>query len=189
MPISLISILIICSHLRLGLPKGSFLQLYLLKFWKHSNHLPFWLHDLSISLLDLITLLILGERYKLWSSSLWSLLHSPFLSLLGPNIRLRILFSNTLSLDSSLNVRDHVSQPYSTTDNVIVLYIFKVTHTLRKYVEGGKHGGTALTTVSCCVPLTRRVWDQSVNPSVSRSYSGMRGDHLPRPMTQIVQFY
>ena len=47
---------------------------------------------------------------QLWSSSLWSLLHSPFSSLLGPNIRLRILFSNTLSLDSSLNVRDHVSQ-------------------------------------------------------------------------------
>ena len=43
--------------------------------------------------------------------------------LLGPNIRLRILFSNTLSLRSSLNARDHVSQPYSTTGNTIVLYI------------------------------------------------------------------
>ena len=48
---------------------------------------------------------------------------SPFSSLLGPNIRLRILFSNIHSLDSSLNVRDHVSQPYSTTGNIIVLYI------------------------------------------------------------------
>ena len=55
--------------------------------------------------------------YKLWSSSLWSLLHTPFSSLLGPNIHLRILFSNILSLDSSLNVRDHVSQSYSTTGN------------------------------------------------------------------------
>ena len=43
--------------------------------------------------------------------------------LLGPNIRLSILFSNTLSLDSSLNVRDHVSQLYSRTGNIIVLYI------------------------------------------------------------------
>ena len=34
---------------------------------------------------------------------------------------LRILFSNTLSLYSSLNVRDYVSQPYSTTGNIIVL--------------------------------------------------------------------
>ena len=50
-----------------------------------------------LNLLDLITLTILGKRYKLWSSSLWSLLHSPISSLLGPNIRLRILFPNTLS--------------------------------------------------------------------------------------------
>ena len=40
-----------------------------------------------------------------------------------PNIRLRILFSNTLSLRSSLNVRDHVSQPYSKTGSIIVLSI------------------------------------------------------------------
>ena len=70
----------------------------------------------------LIHLTVLGERYILCSSSLWSFLHSPFSSLLGPDVRLRILFSNTLSLHSSLNVRDHVSQPYSTTGNIIVLY-------------------------------------------------------------------
>ena len=34
---------------------------------------------------------------------------SPFSSLLGPNICLKFLLSNTLSLDSSFNVRDHVS--------------------------------------------------------------------------------
>ena len=55
-----------------------------------------------VNLLDLITLTILGGRYKLWSSSLWSLLHSLFSSLSGPNIRLRILFSNTLSLHQHL---------------------------------------------------------------------------------------
>ena len=47
----------------------------------------------------------------------------PDLIPLKPNICLWILFSNTLSLHSSLNVRDHVSQPYSTTGNTIVLYI------------------------------------------------------------------
>ena len=76
-----------------------------------------------LNILHLITLTKLGEWYKLCSSWLWSLLHSPFSSHLGPNIRLRILFSNTLSLDSSLNVRDYVSQPYITTGNIIVLYI------------------------------------------------------------------
>ena len=50
-----------------------------------------------------------------------NLLHSPFTLLLGTNIRPR--FSNTLSLHSSLNVRDNVSQPYSTTGNIIVLCI------------------------------------------------------------------
>ena len=43
-----------------------------------------------LNLLDLITLTLLGERYKLWSSSLWSLLHSPLASLLGPNTPVRM---------------------------------------------------------------------------------------------------
>ena len=42
---------------------------------------------------------------------------------LGPKYLPQDFFSNTLSLDSSLNVRDHVPQPYSTTGNIIVLYI------------------------------------------------------------------
>ena len=35
------------------------------------------------------------------------------------NIRLRILFSNTLTLSSSLNIKDHISQSYRTTENII----------------------------------------------------------------------
>ena len=41
---------------------------------------------------------------------------------LGLNIRLMILFSNTLSLLSFLKLRDNSSQPYSTTGNIFVLY-------------------------------------------------------------------
>jgi hypothetical protein len=44
-------------------------------------------------------------------------------SLFGPSILLNTLFSNTLSLCSSLNVRDQVSHPYRTTGKIIVLYI------------------------------------------------------------------
>ena len=61
-------------------------------------------------------------------ASLCSFLHSPFTSsLLGPNTLLNTLFSNTLSLRSSLNVSDQVSHPYKTTGKIIVLYflIFK----------------------------------------------------------------
>jgi hypothetical protein len=39
-------------------------------------------------------------------------------SLLGTIILFRTLFSNTLSLCSSLNVRDHVLHPYKTTGRI-----------------------------------------------------------------------
>ena len=106
----------IVPHLRLGLPKGLFpagVPVKILKELLPSSILAKC--PAHLNLLDLITLSILGERYKQLSSSLWSLLQSLFSSLLGPNIRLRALFSNTLSLRSSLNVRDHASQRCGTT--------------------------------------------------------------------------
>jgi hypothetical protein len=64
----------------------------------------------------LIILIILGEEYKFCS-----FLQPPVTSsLFDPNILLNTLFSNTLSLCSSLNVRDQVSHPYRTTDKIIV---------------------------------------------------------------------
>jgi hypothetical protein len=60
-------------------------------------------------LLDLIILIILGEEYKSRSSLLCTFLHPPgTLSVFGPNILLSTLFTNTLSLCSSLNVRYQV---------------------------------------------------------------------------------
>jgi len=73
--------------------------------------------------LDLITRTILDEECRSLSSSLCSVLYSPVTSsLLGPNILLSTLFSNTLSLLSSLHVSDQVSHPYKTTGKIIVLY-------------------------------------------------------------------
>jgi hypothetical protein len=70
-------------------------------------------------LFDLVVLLILGEGYKSWSSLLCNVLHSPVTApVFGPNILL-----STLSLCSSLNVRDQVSHPYRTTGKIMVLYI------------------------------------------------------------------
>jgi hypothetical protein len=75
-------------------------------------------------LLDLIARTIFGDEYRSLSSSLCSLLHSPVASsLLGPNILLSTLLSNTLSLCSYLSVRYQVSHPYKTTGKIIVLYL------------------------------------------------------------------
>jgi len=66
-------------------------------------------------ILHFIIRTILGKEYRLLSSSLCSFLHSPVTSsLLGPYILLSTLFSNTLSLRSSLNVSDQVSHPCKT---------------------------------------------------------------------------
>jgi hypothetical protein len=74
-------------------------------------------------ILALITLTILGEEYKPCSSSLCSLLQPPVTSsLFGPNILLSTLFSNTLNLCSSLNVRDQASHPYKTTGKISFIY-------------------------------------------------------------------
>ena len=75
-------------------------------------------------LLDFITRTILGEEYRSLSSSLCNFPYSLFSSsFLGPNILLSTLFSNTLTLSSSLNISDQVSHPYKTTGKIIVLYI------------------------------------------------------------------
>ena len=76
-----------------------------------------------------ITCTILGDQYRSFSSSLCNLLHSPVTSsLLGPNILLNTMFSNTLSFLSSRKVSGQVSHPYKITGKIIVLYIliFKV---------------------------------------------------------------
>ena len=75
-------------------------------------------------LLNLIPRIKFGEEYRSLSSSLCTFLHSPItLFLLGPNILLNTIFSNTLSLRSSLNMSDQVSHPYKTTGKIIVLCI------------------------------------------------------------------
>ncbi|PNF19236.1 hypothetical protein B7P43_G08216 [Cryptotermes secundus] len=83
----------------------------------------------------------LGLRSGLFSSGfptniLYAFLFSPItatcpthlilLNLSISNILLNTLFSNTLSLCSSLNSRDQVSHPYRTTGKIIVLHILNL---------------------------------------------------------------
>ena len=108
--------LIISSHPRLGLPSGLFPHQYtvLSPIRATCPAHPF--------ILDMFTRIILVEDYRSLSFSLCSFIHSPVTSfLLGSNILLSTLFSNTLSLRSTLNVSDQVSQPYKTTGKIILL--------------------------------------------------------------------
>jgi hypothetical protein len=102
--ISLRFILILSTHLRLGLPSGIFpygiptniLHAFLCP---HSCYMPCPSHP----------------QPPVTSS------------LFGPNILLSTLFSNTCSLCSSLNVRDQVLHPYRITGKSIVLYMLRIT--------------------------------------------------------------
>ena len=74
-------------------------------------------------LLNFITQTILGEDYRSLSS-LCSFPHSPVTSsILGPNILLSTLFSNTLSLCSYLNVSNQVSLEYQSKSKAVCMKI------------------------------------------------------------------
>ena len=106
---------------------------------------------------DLITRTLLGEQNRSLRSSLCTFLHSPVASsLLCPNILLNTLFSNTLSLRSSISVSDQVLHPYKTTGKIIVMYILilKVLDSTMKdkYLHNDVNPETFCLTAFCIQP-------------------------------------
>ena len=134
-PTSWSSILILSSHLSLGLPRGLFLSVFPTKTL-YTSPLPYMCYMPRPSLLVLTIRIIFGEEYRLLTSPLCSFLHSSVTSsLLVPHILLSTLFSNILNLRSSLNVSDHVSHPHKPTGKIIVLYFLIFTFLNSKLVD------------------------------------------------------
>ena len=112
---------ILSSHLGIGLPSDLLPSGFPTKTVYTQLLAPIRATYLAHIILDLITRTIFGEEYRSLSSTLCSLLCCPVTpSLLAPDILLSIVFSNTLSLRSSLSVSDHDSHPYKTTGKIIV---------------------------------------------------------------------
>ena len=154
-PTSWRSILILSSQSRLGLPSGLFPS----GFSTRNLYTPLLslMHatcPAHLILIDFITRKILGEQYRSLSYALCSFLLSPVTpSLLGPNILQNTLFSNTLSLRSSLNGSYQVSHPYKTTGKIIFLYIWGykfsvITPTVLRRVSFSIYNNTGLFQVA-----------------------------------------
>jgi hypothetical protein len=94
--------------------------------------------------------------YKLWSSSLCSLLQPPATSsLLGPNILLSTLCPNIFSLCYPFNVRNSVSHPYKTTGKFVVPYILTFRFLDRSREGNGwkQNGSKHSQNLICCLFL------------------------------------
>jgi len=104
-----------------------------ISYISHAGYIP-----CHLILLDLITLIIPSEVYKLLSFSL-CMQSSPascyFLSLRSKVQIFSVPYSQTPSISSSLSVRDQVSHPYKATGKVIVLCILFFKSLERKWKD------------------------------------------------------
>jgi hypothetical protein len=112
-PISLRSLLILPSHLCLGILCGSFIQIFLLIPYVQSSSLPYTPHTLSISYF------LIHPSNNIWRRKQILKFHimqpSSASSILGPNI------PSQHPCSQSPNVRGQVSHPYKTTFPQIIL--------------------------------------------------------------------
>ena len=141
-PTSWRSILILSTHLSLGLPSG------LLPFGFPTKTLYAPLTSpiratcpAHLILLDFITRIILGEEYRSFSSSLCNLLHSPFTSsLLGPNIKIALFIIKWLESFCCYNSYEvlcggHIYSLYVDAVFILARYLLSLNELFKKFCE------------------------------------------------------
>ena len=118
------SILILSTHLRLGLPSGLLPSGFPSKTLYTHISSPYTPHAQPISFFSMLS----SAQYWVRSTNhlapryATSSIPPVTSSLLGPNILLNTIFSNTLRFLSSRNVSDQVSHPYRTRQNYSSIY-------------------------------------------------------------------
>jgi len=122
-PTSWRSILILSTHLCLGLPSGLFRSGFLTKTLYTPSPHPHAPHAEPISFFSILPPAQYWVRSTNHLAPRYAISSIPPVtsSLLGPNILPNTMFSNTLSFLSSRNVSDQVSHPYKTARKTIVL--------------------------------------------------------------------
>ena len=118
-------ILISSSHPLVGLQSGLFASGF--PTCMHLFFPPYVLNAPPISFFYWINRIIFGGECSSLISSSRSFLRSPVTSsLLGTNVLLSTLFSNTFNLHFSLSVSNQASHPYKTTGKFFVLHVLIV---------------------------------------------------------------
>ena len=112
------SILILSTHLRLGLPNVLFPSGFPTRTLYAPSPPPYKPHAQPISFFSILS----PAQYWVRSTDHLALRYA-ISSLLGPNILLNTIFSNTISFLYSLAVSEQASHPYKTTGKIIV-YIY-----------------------------------------------------------------
>jgi len=114
--------LLLSSHLRLDIPRGlfpsSFTSYSFYTFIISPTHASPHLINL-----DFIALIIVGEGHKSWSSAICDFLQEHFTSsLLGPRTLLSTLFSDNVTLYTSLNTWNKSTYGYKNIGKIKFLY-------------------------------------------------------------------
>jgi hypothetical protein len=111
---------------------------------------------------------------------LCTFLHYPVTSsLLGPYILLSILFSITLTLCSSHNVKDQVSHPHKTKGEIMVLHIliFTISDSRHTHHKSSVEGTRCLTYLPVQFSRQSRLVCDAMTLSIRKIFSS---DHIVR---------